>query len=87
MLQKQALGRIEGSLVARDSTIEGGLLNDNSPFTQDSRYATVHTELGIKFVWRRISFAMSWNSVSTDWVGRPWELNQQSWISFYGVVH
>lgn len=80
-------GRIEGSLVARNSTIQGGLFNDNSPFTQDIRHAVVHAEVGLKFVWSRISFAMSWNSVSTDWVGRPWELNQQSWISFYGVVH
>lgn len=80
-------GRVAGSLVARNSTIEGGYFNDDSPFTQDSRYATMHTELGIKFVWRRVAFAMSWNSISTDWVGHPWELNQHSWISFYGVVH
>lgn len=80
-------GRIEGGLVAHNATIEGGLFNDNSPFTQDSRRGIIHSEIGFKFVWRRISFAMSWNSISTDWVGSPWRLNQQDWISFYGVVH
>jgi lipid A 3-O-deacylase len=79
-------GRIEGSLVAHNSTIEGGLFNEDSPFTQDSRRAVIHSELGIKFVWRRISFAMSWNSMSTDWAGHSWSLNQHNWISFYGVI-
>jgi len=80
-------GRVEASLVARNSTIQGGLFNDNSPFTQDSRHGVMHTEIGIKFAWRRLTFAMSWNSVSTDWVGPSWNLNQHNWISFYGVVH
>ncbi|NIW24158.1 MAG: DUF2219 family protein, partial [Gammaproteobacteria bacterium] len=79
--------RIEGSLVARNSTIQGGLFNDDSPFTQEIRRAVVHTEIGFKLAWRRITFAMSWNSISTDWVGPSWDLNQHSWISFYGVVH
>ncbi|HSG64851.1 MAG TPA: lipid A-modifier LpxR family protein, partial [Gammaproteobacteria bacterium] len=78
---------VEGSLVLRDATLEGGLFNDNSPFTQDTRHAVIHTEIGFKLVWRRISFAMSWNSVSTDWKGPSWDLNQHNWISFYGVVH
>lgn len=79
--------RIEGSLVARNSTIQGGVFNENSPFTQDIRHGVVHTEIGFKLSWRRLSFAMSWNSVSTDWVGPSWDLNQHNWISFYGVIH
>jgi hypothetical protein len=78
---------IQGGLVLRDATLEGGLFNDDSPFTQDTRHAVIHTEIGFKIVWRRISFAMSWNSISTDWEGRSWELDQHNWISFYGVVH
>jgi hypothetical protein len=80
-------GRIQGSVVARNSTIEGELFSDKSPFTQDIRHAVIRTEIGVKFVWSRISFTASWNSTSTDFASRPWELNQHSWLSFYGVVH
>jgi len=80
-------GRIEGSVVARNSTIEGGIFNDKSPFTQDIRHAVIRTEIGIKFVWPRITFGMSWNSTSTDFASRSWELNQHNWMSFYGEIH
>jgi len=80
-------GRIEGALVGRNSTIQGGMFNDNSPFTQDIYHAVIHSEVGFKLVWRRVSFAMSYNTISTDWVGPGWSLAQQKWISFYGVVH
>ncbi len=80
-------GRIEASVVARNSTIQGGVFNENSLFTQDIRHGVIHTEIGFKLVWRRLTFAMSWNSISTDWVGPSWDLNQHNWISFYGVVH
>lgn len=78
---------IEGALVARDSTIQGGLFNDNSVFTQDIRHVVVRTEIGIKFIWRRVAFGMSWNSTSTDFASRPSELNQHNWMSFYFVAH
>ncbi len=78
---------IEGALVARDSTIQGGLFHDDSSFTQDIRHAVVRTELGIRFVWRRVSFGMSWNSTSTDFASRPSALNQHNWMSFYIVAH
>lgn len=80
-------GRVEASLVARNSTIQGGVFNENSLFTQDIRHGVIHTEIGFKLVWRRLTFAMSWNSISTDWVGPSWDLNQHNWISFFGVVH
>lgn len=79
--------RIEGRLVGRDSTFEGGVFDGDSPFTQDIRRAVIRSEIGIKFVWRRISFAMSWNSTSTNFESAPWSLNHHNWLSFYGVVH
>ncbi len=78
---------IEGSLVVRDSTIQGGLFNDDSPFTQDIRHGVIRTEVGVKFVWRRLSFGMSWNSTTADFASRPNELNFHNWMSFYIVAH
>jgi len=78
---------IEGALVAYDATIEGGLLNDESPFTQDIRHGVLRTEIGIKFVWPRLAFGMSWNSTSTDFNSQPRDLNHHNWISFYVVAH
>ncbi len=78
---------IEGALVARDSTIQGGLFNDDSPFTQDIRHVVIRTEIGIKFVWRRVLFGMSWNSTSTDFASWKSELNHHNWMSFYVVAH
>lgn len=80
-------GRIEATAVVRNSTIQGGVFNTDSPFTQDIRHGVIHTEIGFKLAWRRLTFAMSWNSISTDWVGPSWDLNQHNWISFYGVIH
>jgi hypothetical protein len=77
---------IQGKVVARNSTIEGELFSDKSPFTQDIRHGVIRTEFGIKFVWRRLALTASWNSVSTEMISQPWELSYHSWLTFYAIV-
>lgn len=73
--------RAKARYVFNNATIEGGLINSDSPFTQDIRNKVIDLEGGMTIHWRSFSLSVSAASRSTEIEAQPYNLKNHKWAS------